>query len=308
VARQVTSTPGAKTNAQFSPDGKELFYLEQGRIALLPLDTRVSRPVAVTAEMDVDFEQEKSEVFQEAWTYLNDNFFDANFNGVDWKGAREKFAPYVAGARTPDELRRVISLMLGELNASHMGISAGAAGGGGAPGPGVAGKLGLRFDRAEYAAGGRLKVSEVIGLGPAAVAGGIKVGDVLTAVDGVRIGANSNLDELLEHKVGQRVTLTTSGSVLARSAGTALACGRCTRSRPSSVNLAERMKNTTSSSTTSMSETTLISGSSWRRPGRKFTAVVPLRARRRRQQRPRARAAARLRAHRPCGSRASPSP
>src|SRR6185437_1115391 len=43
------------------------------------------------------------------------------------------------------------------------------------------------------------------------------------------------------------------------------AVGRCTRNRPSSVNRLESMKNTTSSNTTSMRETTLISGSSWRR-------------------------------------------
>src|SRR5664280_469682 len=124
VARQVTSTSGAKTGAQFSPDGREVFYLEQGRITIATLETRLSRPHAVTAEMDVDFEQEKTEVFAEAWRYLNDNFFDPKFNGVDWKGVRERFAPHVAGAGTPDELRRVLSLMLGELNASHMGISA----------------------------------------------------------------------------------------------------------------------------------------------------------------------------------------
>ena len=146
MARQITSTAGAKTGAQFSPDGREVYYLEQGRISIATLETRASRPLAVTAEMDVDFEQEKSEVFAEAWRYLNDNFFDPKFNGADWSGVRERFAPHVAGARTPDELRRVLSLMLGELNASHMGISAPVAGAGDGPPRGTVGKLGLRFD------------------------------------------------------------------------------------------------------------------------------------------------------------------
>jgi Tol biopolymer transport system component/C-terminal processing protease CtpA/Prc len=206
VARQVTSTPGAKANAQFSPDAKEVFYLEQGRVSIATLETRTSRPVAVTAEMDVDFEREKNEVFAEAWSYLNDNFFDAKFNGVDWPAMRQKFAPWVAGARTPDEVRRIILLMIGELNASHMGISAGQPGG--AEGPRfTTGKLGLRFDAAEYAVSGKLKVSEVIPLGPAAVAGDIKPGDELTAVDGVKLTAGISLWELLDHKVNQRVRL-----------------------------------------------------------------------------------------------------
>jgi tricorn protease len=212
VARQITTTAGAKTGAQFSPDGREIYYLEQGRITIATLETRVSRPLAVTAEMDVDFEQEKSEVFAEAWRYLNDNFFDPKFNGADWKGVRERFAPHVAGARTPDELRRVISLMLGELNASHMGISAPVAGGADGPPRGTVGKLGLRFDAAEYLGTGKLRVSEVIPLGPAAVAGGIKVGDYVSAVDGAAISPKTNLDELLDHKVNTRVVLSIADS------------------------------------------------------------------------------------------------
>src|SRR5262249_8807113 len=149
--------------------------------------------------MDVDFEKEKTEVFAQAWQYLNDNFFDPKFNGVDWKAMRERFTPLVAGARTTDELRRVLSLMIGELNASHMGIGApnAAAGGGG-----TIGNLGLRFDPAEYAASAKLKVRDVIAFGPAALAGGIKVGDLLTAVNGTTIGPHTNLDELLDHRTG----------------------------------------------------------------------------------------------------------
>jgi tricorn protease len=208
VARQVTSTAGAKTGAQFSPDGREIYYLEQGRINIATVETRASRPLAVTAELDVDFEREKSEVFAEAWRYLNDNFFDVKFNGVDWRSVRERFAPHVAGASTPDELRRVLSLMLGELNASHMGISAPVVGGADGPPRGTVGKLGLRFDVAEYLNTGKVRVSEVIPLGPSAVAGGIKTGDYLTAVDGAGIAPRTNLDELLDHKVNTRVVLT----------------------------------------------------------------------------------------------------
>jgi tricorn protease len=93
----------------------------------------------------------------------------------------------VAGARTPDEMRRVIGLMIGELNASHTGISAGGPppGTGGGPAAGV-GKLGLRFDRAAYDATGQLKVSEVIPLSPAAIAG-VAGGETVAAVDGVTV-------------------------------------------------------------------------------------------------------------------------
>jgi Tol biopolymer transport system component/C-terminal processing protease CtpA/Prc len=196
------STDGTpKSNVQVSSDGKELFYLEQGRVTIFTLSNRDKRSLTITCEMDVDFEREKTEVFAQAWQYLNDNFFDPKFNGVDWKAMRERFTPLVAGTHTGDELRRVLQLMIGELNASHMGV-----GGGGGAG-GVVGKIGLRFDPVEYAASGKLKVKEVIPFGPAALAGGIKVGDVLVSVNGTAITARTNLDELLDHKPGMRVSL-----------------------------------------------------------------------------------------------------
>jgi tricorn protease len=206
VARQLTSTAGFKRDAQFSPDSKEVFYLEQGRINVVPLESRTPRAIAVTAEMDVDFAREKLEVFNQAWSYLRDNFYDPNLNGVDWQAVRAEYAPHIAGARTPDEMRRLLSLMVGELNASHSGVSAPLT-----SNQPTTGKLGVRFDRAEYEGSGRLRVSEVIPLGPAALAG-VNQGEYLLAIDGTRIDGRVNLDELLSYKINKRVSLTVSAS------------------------------------------------------------------------------------------------
>jgi tricorn protease len=209
VARQLTSTPGFKRDAQFSPDSKEVYYLSTGRIEAVTVDTRQVRPVNVTAELDVNFASEKMEVFHQAWSYLHDNFFDPQMNGVDWNAERAKYEPYVAGSATQDEMRRVISLMIGDLNASHSGINPG--GGGGRGGPGTA-RLGISFDPTEYEKTGRLRVRDVVPLGPAALAKGIKVGDTLLSVDGTTIDSRTNLDELLENKSGKRVELGISSN------------------------------------------------------------------------------------------------
>lgn len=207
VARQLTSTPGFKTDAQFTPDSKEVFYLDQGRINVVSLETRQPRPLAVTAEMDVDFSREKLEIFNQAWGYLNDHFYDPNFHGADWQRVRATYLPRVAAASTPDETRRLIQLMVGELNASHLGISA----------PfnltqSSTGRLGLRFDRAEYESAGRLRVTELIPLGPAALAGNIRTGDYLLAVDNIEINSRTNLDELLAYKINRRVSLAVAAT------------------------------------------------------------------------------------------------
>jgi tricorn protease len=209
TARQITSTSGAKREAQFSPDSKGVYFLDQGRIQVVPVEAGkgTSRSVFVAAELDVDFEQEKMVVFDEAWAYLRDFFNDPTFNGTDWPAQHDKFAPYIAGARTPDEARRLTNLMIGELNASHSGMGPAA----NSPGtvPPSTGRLGVRFDPAEYEQKGRLRVTTVLPLGAGALAG-LKPGDVLLAVDGRPINGSTNLDEVLQYKVGRRTTLRVS--------------------------------------------------------------------------------------------------
>ena len=207
VARQLTSTAGFKSALHWSPDSKELYYLESGRLAAVNAETRATRTVGVTAELDVDFAAEKREVFQQVWTAMRDGFYDEKMHGVDWPAVREVYAPHAAGARTGDELRRVLNLMLGELNASHMGMQ----GGGGGQGPST-GRIGARFDRAEYERAGRLRIAEVLPLGPLALAGGVAVGDVIVAVEGRPVDARTNLDSLLAFRVNRQTTLTLAGA------------------------------------------------------------------------------------------------
>ena len=210
IARQITSTPGAKRSAHFTPDSKEVYYLDRGRVFNVTLEKREPRAVAVTAELDVDFGREKLEAFQQAWTYLRDQFFDEKMNGVDWNAVRTTYQPRIAGARTPDEMRRIVSLMLGELNASHMGVSAPAQ-----PSQTTLGRLAVDFDRVEYESNGRLRVAGVVPLGPAALAA-LKPGDYILQVEGRGVsrqaGAAINLDELLDHTIGRRIALSVAAS------------------------------------------------------------------------------------------------
>ncbi|MCA1615448.1 MAG: PDZ domain-containing protein [Acidobacteria bacterium] len=207
VAKQLTSTAGRKALAQFTPDSKEIFYLENNRIQIVNLEGR-ARPLNVAGEMDVDFAREKMEIFRQAWGWLRDHFYDPNYHGANWQGVRAEYEPLVAGAHTPDEMRRILNLMVGELNASHTGV--GAPFNAGAP-PST-GRLGLRFDRVEYERYGRLRVTEVVPLGPSDLATEIRPGDYLLTVDGVGITARTNLDELLSYKTGRRVTLSVAAS------------------------------------------------------------------------------------------------
>jgi tricorn protease len=100
-------------------------------------------------------------------------------------------------------MRRVLGLMVGELNASHLGV--------GAPASDTrtnTGRIGVRFDRNDYEQNGRLRVTEVLPLSPADIAK-IKVGDVLLAVDGRPI---VNFDQALEYTIDKRTVITIDGT------------------------------------------------------------------------------------------------
>ena len=202
VLKQITTSTGRKSDIQFSADNKEIYFLEGGRIQSVSLESKQSKSISVTAEMDIDFATEKMEMFNETWESLRDGFYDPEFHGKDWNAVRKMYEPYAAGAQTPDELRRLLNLMVGELNASHSGVS----------GPDVStqttGRIGLSFDRAAYEKDGSFKITQVVSFSPAALSGQVKTGDYLIAIDGKALTADQNIDQLLEYKTNRKVVLT----------------------------------------------------------------------------------------------------
>jgi Tol biopolymer transport system component len=210
VAKQLTSTPGPKSSVQWSPDGKELYYIESGHVAAIDVASRAVRPVSVSGDVDIDFAADRGELFTLMWRELRDNFFDEKMNGVDWNAVHDEYAPLVQGAQTSDEFTRLMNEMVGELNASHSGVRgpAGAAS--------STGRLGVRFDANEYERSGRLRISEIIPLGPVALVTKIAMGDYLVAIDGAPLSARTNIDELLAYRIGKQTTLSVASSADAK--------------------------------------------------------------------------------------------
>ena len=125
VPKQLVAVDGDLAQAQFSADGKQIAYLLDGKIVLLPAAGGDAKPLAVSGGMSVDFARERDISFDEAWGWMRDFFHDPAMNGADWQAVREELAPRVAAARNPDELHRLLSLMIGELDASHLGSRSG---------------------------------------------------------------------------------------------------------------------------------------------------------------------------------------
>lgn len=58
-------------------------------------------------------------VFEQVWQTVRDNFYDPNFNGVNWQAMRQKYRSQATAAKSPTESAIVINQMLGELKTSH---------------------------------------------------------------------------------------------------------------------------------------------------------------------------------------------
>ncbi len=79
--------------------------------------------IPFTAKMTVRRDELFLEMFDQSWRALNEHFYDSNFHGVNWKQVRAKYRPLVSHCEMKEDLYALISLMFGELNASHLGIA-----------------------------------------------------------------------------------------------------------------------------------------------------------------------------------------
>ena len=157
--------------------------------------------VPFQAKMTVKRDEEFAEMFAQSWRALSDYFYDAKYHGADWNRVREKYTPLVAHVGQREDLYALIGLMLGELNASHLGVF------GRLPGPEEpTADLGLLFD--ESYPGPGLKIAEVLKRGPADKRGiNLKAGEIILAIDRTPVTGKVNLSQLLNGKANEPVLL-----------------------------------------------------------------------------------------------------
>jgi tricorn protease len=84
-----------------------------------------ARQVTYTANIEVDRRALRSQVYHEGWRIMKNRFYDPAMHGADWPAARTRYAPLLDHVADTDELHAVMMMMIGELNASHTGVSGG---------------------------------------------------------------------------------------------------------------------------------------------------------------------------------------
>lgn len=121
--KQVIDGDKRPRSLSLSADGKSLFALTE-RGTLVKVDTKKDKPETLTtvSQQNIEHMAERAQIFDEAWQALNAGFYDPDFHGNDWQELKEKYRPLALKASTKEDFQYIFNLMLGQVNASHMGL------------------------------------------------------------------------------------------------------------------------------------------------------------------------------------------
>jgi tricorn protease len=85
----------------------------------------MARKVTYSVNLEVDHRALRAQVFNEGWRIMKNRFYDPKMHGADWEAARKTYEPLLDYLVDEDELHTVMMMMIGQLNASHTGVSGG---------------------------------------------------------------------------------------------------------------------------------------------------------------------------------------
>lgn len=191
-------------------DGKNVFVLAGGKITKVEIEGGKQEVIGFNAEMELNRRAERAYEFEHAWRQVARKFYETNLHGVNWVAYKTNYARFLPHLDDNWDFAELLSELLGELNASHTGA------GYRAPSTGYATAcLGAFYD--SHFPGPGLKVAEVIEKGPLQKGESkVKPGVIIEAIDGVKLAAGADPDEVLNRKAGKPVLLALFDPVSSR--------------------------------------------------------------------------------------------
>jgi tricorn protease len=170
------------------------------KMALAGASPRAER-VDFSFPVKVDHRAEWEQIFEESWRVMKYRFYDPEMHGKDWDAIKGDYKPLLAHVGTYEDAYDLANQMIGELNASHVGVR----------GPSSVSMeseyqtrlLGVELEPSQ----GRYRISHVYRDGPADKEWlDLEVGDFVLAMDGEELQAGDNYWEVLNHTLNEYVT------------------------------------------------------------------------------------------------------
>jgi tricorn protease len=196
-------------------DTKAFFY-EQGNGA----STEIWKMTLAGAKKDrvnfnlrvkVDSREEWEQIFDDAWRSMKYRFYDEKMHGRDWDALKKVYKPLLQYAGSNEDVYDIANEMIGELNASHNGVS-------GPPSYTIDAAYQTRHLGFELSpSNGRYRIDHIYRDGPADKEWlGLKVGDYVLAVDNQQLKAGDNFWQILNETVNEYVPVQVASDASGR--------------------------------------------------------------------------------------------
>ena len=201
--KEVIGDKSGPQKLHLSKKGDHVYALTKGGLIrrVVTKDDKVEK-LAVSSRIQIDSTGEKEQIYFDAWRALDRGFYDPNFHGYDFAALRDKYLPLAKAASTTEDFQYTFNLMLGQLNASHMGMR-------GVDNPketqsqksGLVGMEGVNTENG-------FKVTSIVPSSPLNKASTpLQVDDVIVSVDREPVASDVNVFSLFEDKADNEVLL-----------------------------------------------------------------------------------------------------
>jgi len=107
--------------ARWIANGNLILWLSDGKPGTLDSKS-VAKTFSFTARQELDLSARFQAAFDLSWRTMRDHFYDERLGNRDWNKVRVKYRDMASECPDGTCLETVINMMLGELNASHLGF------------------------------------------------------------------------------------------------------------------------------------------------------------------------------------------
>jgi len=194
-------TDGTFRNLTPTADRKTVFYLDRENVFKMELSKKKKEKVAFEFTVIVDKKKEWEQIFEESWRVMKYRFYDENMHGYDWNAIKKEYKPLLRYVGTNKDLYDLTNEMIGELNASHTGVSG--------PRREMPETYSAKYPGFEMESeGGYYRVSHIYWNGPADKEWiGLNIGDYVMSIDGQALRAGDNYWKNLNHAINDYVAV-----------------------------------------------------------------------------------------------------
>jgi tricorn protease len=199
---------GAFAGVTPTHDRKKVFYTQDGEIYQMEMSGQ-NKKTKVTFDVStrVDQRAEWAQIFDESWRVMKYRFYDEKMHGRDWAAIKKRYEPLLKYVGENQDVYDLANEMIGELNASHTGVS-------GPPSREMPDAYTTRHPGFELSPeNGYYRISHIYRDGPADKEWiDLKKGDYILAIDGRPLKAGDNYWSFLNSPLNEYVAVTAASA------------------------------------------------------------------------------------------------